>query len=75
MSLRTESWLARVSQLLTLNFQFLTLKCLPLPRKNLKKMIRNTDKRHAGDAPAAADGTVAGAFGSCRAGALLLTRR
>jgi hypothetical protein len=29
-------------------------------------MIRNTDKRHAGDVPVAADGPAAGAFGSCR---------
>ncbi|MDR1340087.1 MAG: hypothetical protein LBK58_08565 [Prevotellaceae bacterium] len=26
-----------------------------MPRKNLKKMIRNTNKRHAGDVPAAAE--------------------
>ncbi|MDR1341229.1 MAG: hypothetical protein LBK58_14420 [Prevotellaceae bacterium] len=37
-------------------------------------MIRNTDKRHAGNVPAAADGTAAGAFGSCREEDLLLMR-
>jgi hypothetical protein len=36
---------------------FNSKKCLHLPRKNFKKMIENTDKRHAGGVPAAADGT------------------
>jgi (2Fe-2S) ferredoxin len=41
-------------------------------------MIRDTENRHAGDIPAATDGTAVtatGAFDSCKAGALLLTRR
>jgi hypothetical protein len=41
-------------------------------------MTRNTDKRRAGDVPAATDGTAVtatGAFDSCKAGALPLARR
>jgi hypothetical protein len=47
--------------------------------KNFRNMIRNTDKRRAGDVPATAErtaATVAGTLDSCKAwGFLLLARR
>jgi hypothetical protein len=33
--------------------------------RNVENMIRNMDKRHAGDVPAAADGTAATVIGLC----------
>jgi hypothetical protein len=42
--------------------------------KNIRDMIWNTDKRHAGDVPGTA-ATAAGTFDSCRTGDLFLTRR